>query len=228
MAWVKVGNIRGVTGGRGGTGAGGPKGHIGATGKAGGRGRTGAKGPTGATPGWSKAHTDARYRPKTHTHRAEEISASTFGRGAFGMSGDFYAVKALGVGGDFKLGVVPAGGGGTRMYWHSPGGTWSHMLVKKGSARKYKENIVDAVPPPIIAALRGLRIRRFRFDDSVKGFDPDRLVEGVIAEEAIDQFPHLVLREGGQIEGFDYPELIAPTVVALQDLVARVEALETG
>jgi len=224
VAWVKIGNLKGTTGGRGAPGVKGTTGHKGATGGKGVRGGGGPTGDRGATPAWSKTHTDGRYRPKVHTHKAEEVSGGKFGGTSYGFHNDVY-MAAWGTAGYMHVTNIPAGGGGTRLYWHAPGGSASNTLIKKASARRYKENIEDVDAAPIIAALRGLRIRRFRFDETVAGYG-DTVVEGVIAEEAVEHMPDLVQYMDGKVDGFAYGELIMPTVVGMQDLIERVEQLE--
>ena len=105
------------------------------------------------------------------------------------------------------------------------------------SDRRLKENIVDATPK--LDDLNKLKIRNWNF---IEGVGDGRKSIGVIADEAMEVFPSLVTVKDDRIydddgnyisgyedrKGFGYSILVPILVKALQELSAKVTALENA
>jgi len=137
--------------------------------------------------------------------------------------------------------VLSDGDGNPRAYWDSSGTTWipalfgqtsasaanlligaSGNLARSTSALKYKQDIRD-LPSKNINALRAVV-----YKSKCQGDDQTKDHFGIIADEANQAgFKELVsFGADGEVEGFQYERLTVVLLKAVQELNAKVEALE--
>lgn len=205
-----------------------------------------AKGGTGATSAPdartaldvnSKAEITAALAGKSntnHTHQFGAIQPGVINNGGFGCTvGQTHIVAGLGVDLD-----ITAGGNGliqgrlTNPTARSSGVTgWSALGVDAAgnigvqtSSRRFKKDIETWTPQA--QAVYAMRLVQFRYLASEPDASP--MEQGVIAEELLDLgLDWLVFfDEDGLPQGVHYDKIALACVAALQDLDARVSALE--
>ncbi len=121
--------------------------------------------------------------------------------------------------GYIRMGALPTTSLAANMYIHTNGD-----VHKSTSSRRFKTNIVDTVKG--LAEL--LNLRPVDFNSAIPTDDPDKLHTGFIAEEVADVgFDEYVTRDSENvIESVQYPAMVALCVKAIQQLSAKVTALE--
>lgn len=181
---------------------------------------------------------------------ADRISGGTIsGVGNITSGGTIFATVNLGcgqnigvngnaiVGSDLTVGSTSVNGAITRAFLSGGGTTGasftnSGSLVRTSSSRRYKTEI-----QPLELDLEDLyntEPKTFKRIDEVEE-DPEsaRVYPGFIAEElagtSLDKFVFYSKDEDGNLrpEGIHYPELTAALLMAIKDLNARLEALES-
>lgn len=205
-----------------------------------------AKGGTGATtaadarnnldvPSKADLTTGLAGKSNTnHTHQYGAIQPGVINNGGFGASlGQTHIVAGLGV--DFD---ISAGGNGliqgrfTNPTARSSGVTgWAALGVDAAgnigvqtSSRRFKKDIETWTPQA--QAVYAMRLVQFRYLASEPDASP--MEQGVIAEELLELgLDWLVFfDEDGLPQGVHYDKIALACVAALQDLDARVSALE--
>lgn len=109
------------------------------------------------------------------------------------------------------------------------GGTFTR--TSNTSSERYKDNITDIANVPSLdpKALLNLPIRAFKYkEDYLPTTDDryDKLLPGFIAEEVAAIYPTAVDYEDGVVETWNSQYIIPALLALIQDLNARVEALE--
>jgi hypothetical protein len=133
---------------------------------------------------------------------------------------------------------VTRGNAGTFMqFFHSGTGSQIGSITNSGgtatayntsSDYRLKENVVSLTGA--IDRVNQLQVRRFNFIA-----DPDRTVDGFIAHEAQEIVPECVTGEKDAVnddgnpvmQGIDQSKLVPLLTAALQEAIAKIEALET-
>lgn len=94
------------------------------------------------------------------------------------------------------------------------------------SSRRHKTNIADADIEAALELVDGLRPRNFT--SLLEADDPDKVILGLIAEEAHEVAPQYTSDpdEDGNVDYVSYEALVMPLLVAVQDLRTRVASLE--
>jgi hypothetical protein len=181
----------------------------------------------------------------TGTLSADRISGGAInGVGNITSGGVIYATGNLGAGGNlgltgsiFMSGSIDCGGSITRTGLSGGGTTGasftnSGSLVRTTSSRRYK---TDIQPLELnLTDLYGVEPKTFKRIEEVQE-DPEsaRVYPGFIAEElagtSLDSFVFYSKDQDGNSrpEGIHYPELTTALLLAIKDLNARIEALES-
>lgn len=136
-----------------------------------------------------------------------------------GIIGGTYAANPTiwGSGTTFKVVNLTAGAGTNAMKWDSSNNNWTY----DASSARFKENIRPSQYG--LAAVKQLAPKQFAY---IEGQRED---VGFIAEEVAPVLPELVmLDKDGLPESVSYDRLTAVLCKAIQELSARVEALEAG
>jgi hypothetical protein len=137
--------------------------------------------------------------------------------------------------------VISDGDGNPRMYFKGSDSYWyaqdmydrttasaANLNVSSGgaisrstSALKYKQDVRDLTSKNI------KDLRAVIYKSKCKGDDQTKDHFGIIADEAVTSFPELVsYGVDGEVEGFQYERLTVVLLKTIQDLQARIEALE--
>lgn len=136
-----------------------------------------------------------------------------------GIIGGTYAANPTiwGSGTTFKVVGLTAGAGTNAMKWDSSNNNWTYDT----SSARFKENIRPSQYG--LAAVKQLAPKQFAY---IEGKRED---VGFIAEEVASVIPEVVsLDKDGLPEAVSYDRLTAVLCKAIQELSARVEALEAG
>lgn len=154
-------------------------------------------------------------------------SLLTFFNGAAvsGQIGNYSAMQGGAYNGSFTLknaGAsfivlgITAGAGTNAMKWHNATGAWTYDT----SSLRYKDNIADHQYG--LDAVKAMRPVTFTYKS-----EPDRYDVGFIAEEMIHVVPEVVTKNAdGEPDAISYDRLVSVLCKAIQELEARVAALE--
>ena len=108
----------------------------------------------------------------------------------------------------------------TDVYMGDDGNAWSQV-----SDERLKRNIEDWNVG--LDAINKLRIRQFQFkDDNPFGFTPDKVRQGVVAQEAIEALPEMIRTNEEGWMSANNESMIWAMVNAIKQLSAKVEELE--
>lgn len=154
------------------------------------------------------------FPPSSHQHSGSDITSEVASASRAGSAG--FADRS----GDSD---------GSARAWNETSGPSDRATVSVGSdgkffkwssSRRYKTNIRDAgIGLAEVCALRPVKF------DRVEGGSTGEL--GFIAEEVEELFPETVFRDPlGRPDGINYEVLVAPLTAAIQELAAKVAALE--
>ena len=107
------------------------------------------------------------------------------------------------------------------MYVHSDG-----QVFKVTSSRRFKTNIVDTAK----GLLELLKLRPVDYNSNLPSDDSSKLCTGLIAEEVAEAgFHEYVTRDSENvIESVSYPSMVTLCIKAIQELSAKVTALENA
>lgn len=132
--------------------------------------------------------------------------------GAYDASPTFYNGSGLA----YRVGNMTAAVGTHFMKWHNSTGAWTYDT----SSARYKDNIEDSSYG--LAEVLAMRPVTFTYKA-----EPDRHDVGFIAEEMVNVVPEVVAKNTeGEPDAISYDRLTSVLCKAIQELNAKVEALE--
>lgn len=132
--------------------------------------------------------------------------------GAYDASPTFYNGSGLA----YRVGNMTAAVGTHFMKWHNSTGAWTYDT----SSARYKDNIEDSSYG--LAEVLAMRPVAFTYKA-----EPDRHDVGFIAEEMVNVVPEVIAKNTeGEPDAISYDRLTSVLCKAIQELNAKVEALE--